>query len=430
VTYLHSAEATRDRRVVDGANRVLALHQISLTGAPAPGGPAGWALDPRAGMLAVAFGKVRPPSEAPPPFPFDRFAAFLIFSDITADRYLAVRAARRGVAASPRDPASYEALGEAYLHLLRDPLELTWSPGTPALRRLRLTQAAAAFWQALALDPTRATAHLGLGTIYLERQFLDLAVTEFRAAERFGRTPAQPDAEERTRALERAVESARRTTEANAPNLSALDKARLEARNGLTGQALDTLLQSDVSAFGAPGIALELDLLITVGRVQEAREWLAPEHRKEIGAGAHDWLSIQAAAALGDYPTAAAILLNQITASKPDSFISGAELWSALAVALKETFLKKQPLPRMALVLGLSILSQMADTGRQVALDYKGRSEGYLLLALLALEEGDIRTCDGYLNRLLAIRAEVESPGGPSSHYRTIAIQMRALIRR
>ncbi len=434
VTYLLYEEATRDHRMVDGANRFLATQMASLVGAPAPG-PAGWVMDPRVVMLTTAAGEVRPPSEASPPIPFGRYAAFLILTDVTADHYLAVRAARRGVAASPRDAASYEALGEAYLHLLSDPLEVSWSENAPTLRRLRLAQAAAAFWQALVIEPTRAPSHLGLATIYLERQFLDLAANEFRAYERFARIQGQQatDAAERTRALERAVESARRATEANSPNLSALDRARLAARNGLTGQALDILLQSDVSAFGAAGIALELDLLLAVGRVTEAREWLAPEHKKAIGAGAYDWFGIQSTAAIGDYAGASAILLNQIvTSSKPDVLMSAAELYGAIKLAGKETFLlQKQSAPKMAIALIVSIINRFADAARQVALDYQARSEGYFLLALLAMEEGDIRLCNGYLDNLLGLWDELEQAGvSQLSSHRIIARQMKALIRR
>jgi hypothetical protein len=434
VTYLLHEEATRDHRMVNGANRFLETQLAALAGSPPPG-PAGWVTDPRVDMLTTAAGAVRPPSEAPPPLPFGRFAAFLILTDVTAHHYLAVRAARRGVAASPRDAACYEALGEAYLHLLSDPLETSWNESAPALRRLRLTQAAAAFRQALALEPARAPSHLGLATVYFERQFLDLAIAEFRAYERFARIQGQQptDAAERIRALERTVESARRTTEANAANLGALDRARLAARNGLTGQALDVLLQSDVSAFGAAGITLELDLLLSVGRVTEAREWLAPEHRKEIGAGAYDWFGIQSAAAVGDYAGASAILLNQIvTSSKPEVLMSADELLGAVRVAAREALLfKRQSVPRMALALILSVVNRFADAARQVALDHQARSEGYLLLALLALEAGDIGTCDGYLNQLLGVWGGFEKAGidHPAPH-RAVALQMRALIRR
>ncbi len=434
VTYLLYEEATRDVRMVDGANRFLAAQVVSLVGAP-PLGPTSWSADPRVAMVATAAGEVRSPSEAPPPLPFGRFAAFLILTDVTADHYLAVRAARRGVAASPRDAASYEALGEAYLHLLSDPLESAWSENAPTLRRLRLTQAAAAFWQAQVLEPDRPAPHLGLATVYFERQFLDLAVSEFRAYERLSPVRGQqaPDAAERVRALERAVETARRTTEANAANLGPLDRAKLAARNGLTGQALDTLLQSDVSAFGSAGIALELDLLVSVGRVTEAREWLAPEHRKAIGAGAYDWFGIQAAAATGDYAGASAVLLGQITgSSKPDVLMSADELYGAVRIAARETFLlKKQSVPRMVIALTLSVVARLADAGRQAALDHQAQSEGYLLLALMALEQGDIRGCDGYLEKLHGLWDNLEKSGGsrPTPH-RAIAQQMKALIRR
>jgi|GEM_PF-6731706 len=432
VTYLLYEEATRDHRMVSGANRFLGMQLASVAGAWPPV-PAGWVSDPRVVMLTTAAGAVRPPSEAPPPLPFGRFGAFLILTDVTADHYLSVRAARRGIAASPRDAGSYEALGEAYLHLLSDPLEVSWSDNIPTLRRLRLTQAAAAFWQAVTLEPTRATAHLGLATTYFEQQILDLAAREFRAYERFARIQGQQatEAAERIKALERAVESAQRVIEANSANLSVLDRARLAARNGLTGQALEILLQSDVSAFGAAGIALELDLLLTVGRVTEAREWLAPEHRKAIGAGAYDWLEIQSAAAIGDYAKASTILRNQIaTSSKPNVLLSGEELLSAAKIAAEETILKKQNAPKMTIALFLSVIGRFADSARQVSLDYQARSEGYFLLALLAMEQGDVRAAKDYLQLLQGLWDHLEQAGiDYPSPQKPLARQMQALIR-
>jgi hypothetical protein len=111
--------------------------------------------------------------------------------------------------------------------------------------------------------------------------------------------------------------------------------------------------------------------------------------------------------------------------------MSADEVYGAVAIAAKETFLKKQPAPRMVIALLLSIINRFADSGRQVSLDYQARNEGYLLLALLAMEQGDVKACDGYLDRLQELWDRFEKAGSPQlSPHRTTARQMRALIRR
>jgi hypothetical protein len=276
VTYLLYEEATRNECMAKGANRFLAAMIASLVGSPMPVLP-GWMIDPRVDMLMVAGRTAWHPSEGPPPIPFHQFADFLILTNISADNYLAVRAARRSIAASPNDAAAYEALGQAYLHLLGDQLEASWGERFPALKQLRLIQAAAAFRQAVMLDPTRAMAHLGLGGVYLQKEFLDLALAEFRAYDRLAHLQGQQAKEsaERVQTLEQAVESAQKSTEANAANLGTLDRAKLAARNGLIGMALDTLLRSHLAEFGNSGMSMEFQLLLAVGRASEAseRDW-------------------------------------------------------------------------------------------------------------------------------------------------------------
>src|SRR6185312_4374380 len=113
--------------------------------------------------------------------------------------------------------------------------------------------------------------------------FLDLAADELRAFERLS---GSNEMEQVLAQLTKDVAASRQSVEANSVNLSVLDRARLAARNGLAGQALNALLQSDVAAFGATGMAMELDLLLGVGRAADAGEWLAEEHRATLGASA------------------------------------------------------------------------------------------------------------------------------------------------
>src|SRR5207253_3520382 len=57
----------------------------------------------------------------------------------------------------------------------------------------------------------------------------------------------------------------------NAGKARALDRARDALRRGLAAQALTVLLESDVVEFGPAGAQLELELLLTTGRLEEAR---------------------------------------------------------------------------------------------------------------------------------------------------------------
>jgi hypothetical protein len=453
VTYLLHEEFTRDLRMVGGANRFLASLAASVVAAP-PHLPVEWVLDQRVAILAMTANWVKNPLEGRPPIRFGRFPGFLLLTEVTADHYLAVRAARRGVAASPRDPATYTTLGEAYLGLLSDPLEASWCADFPALRRLRQVQAATAFRQAVVLDPAFAAAHLGLARVYREQRFLDLTATEYQAAERSVRDAGlQP---EEMAELTQAVTAGRQATEANAANMSVLDRARLAAEKGLPGLALETLLQSDVAAFGSPGIAMEMDLMLSVGRVGEARKWLAPEHRNGIGAMAYDWLQCQAAAASGDYAAATSVLRTQVVGPpSAGGLLSAKEFWGLAEIVFKSLYVKEQTVPRMGaaprgltpaedsvvikqqslprMVVGVvpSLIGGVNSYGQKVAYEYQTRTETYVLLALLALEQGDTTACAAQLERVLTLWEDVDGAGilFPSP-VRTIAGQMASLIGR
>src|SRR5262249_37077207 len=74
--------------------------------------------------------------------------------------YLAVRAARRALAADPSDARASLALGEAYRALFHATRERAWALRFPKLVELRRAQASAALNQAVTLDPGLARAHL------------------------------------------------------------------------------------------------------------------------------------------------------------------------------------------------------------------------------------------------------------------------------
>src|SRR5262245_26315852 len=78
----------------------------------------------------------------------------------------------------------------------------------------------------------------------------------------------------------------------------------MAAHKGLTAKARQMLLDSDVSAFGTPGMALELELLLRTGRAKDVCAWAGPDLAAALGTGNFHWGRTQAFAAIGDYALA------------------------------------------------------------------------------------------------------------------------------
>jgi tetratricopeptide (TPR) repeat protein len=227
--------------------------------------------------------------------------------------YLAVRAARRALAVNPEDADAYLALGESYMRLLEDTRERVWVRRAPKLGELRLAQASAALNRAVALKPDLAQAHLRLFNVYKQIGYVDLMLKHLRAyldltgtAGRAAADGKAADPNERLLGrLAKAVAEGESAYADKAPKMRVLDRAQLAMEKGLGGKARDLLLESDVSAFGAPGLALELNLLLRTGRVKNVRDWTDPSQKSALG-GAYNyhWLRAQALAALGEYALA------------------------------------------------------------------------------------------------------------------------------
>jgi hypothetical protein len=228
--------------------------------------------------------------------------------------YLAIRAARRAIAADPMDAQAHAALGEAYLRLIRDTRERAWAQPLSELIQLRRTQAVAALDQSVAINPDFASAHFQLGVVYQEMGFLDLSVEHIRAflniVRKPGRTGRMEGQSELIAAADRELEKLAnmvfdRESQFNreAEGLRVYDRALLARELGLAGKARDILLDSDISAFGANGLALELELLVRTGRIREVRDWTSPEQQEALGPMYH-WWRVQAFAAGGEYELA------------------------------------------------------------------------------------------------------------------------------
>ncbi len=258
---------------------------------------------------------------------------------------LAVRAARRAVAAHPRDSNAWLRLGQAYL-LLRDGTCERSAEGTlPPLTQLRFVQIVTALEEAVRLDPDLEVAHHELGYLYGERNAVDKALehrrAELRLGRRAGKRPGESgeEAAHRLGLVERDVAKlellVRELRDKYARSSRALggqrvQQAQMALQLGLAGQALEeVLLPTPGDLLGLPGVKLELELLLLQGRADEVRE---PLHDPRLHASKHalppvelppprypdgtvvhpvpyqwpawEWLEVLRGSAVGDYESA------------------------------------------------------------------------------------------------------------------------------
>jgi tetratricopeptide (TPR) repeat protein len=217
--------------------------------------------------------------------------------------YLAVRAARRAVAVNPEDAQAYLVLGKSYRLLLRATRERAWTGRVSELMHLRRAQASAALNRAVALAPELAQAHLGLAELYSEMNYLDLALHHLRQYQNVAGAAAALD-EKAVSRLAEDVAGREAAYAAEAGKSRVFDRAKLAYEKGLAGKARDLLLESDVAAFGAEGMVLELDLLLRTGQPRKVREWTSPEQKAALRPMPYHWVRAQALAASGDYALA------------------------------------------------------------------------------------------------------------------------------
>jgi hypothetical protein len=261
---------------------------------------------------------------------------------------LAVRAARRAVAANPSDSNAWLRLGQAYLLLRNATCERSAEGLLPPLARLRFIQAVTALERAVQLDPDLEAAHSELGYLYGESA-LDMALAHRRAEVRITRrvgVRARETADEwahRVELLERdvakleeALRNRRGKYEAAARSLQGkrVEQAQAALYLGLARHAADDiLLPYPADLLGPYGIKLELELLLSLGRADEVGDILShesmtaskhvlppadiPVPRRPDGRlryalpyslPGYEWLRVLQAAAVGDYELARRVL--------------------------------------------------------------------------------------------------------------------------
>src|SRR5262249_55430621 len=143
------------------------------------------------------------------------------------------------------------------------------------LLQLRRAQASAALNKAVTLRPDLADAHLALGNLYRDMNYVDLMLKHLRTYFDLKREKGPPpgadpkeyseeeqDFEDQLKALARDVERRESAAAVAATGRPVMERAAYAMGQGLAGKAITTLLESDIAAFGAKGLALEVELLL------------------------------------------------------------------------------------------------------------------------------------------------------------------------
>jgi hypothetical protein len=370
--------------------------------------------------------------------------------------FLAVRAARRAVAANPHDSTAWLRLGHAYLLLRNLTAERSSEGLLPPLTQLRNIQITTALEQAVRLDPNLEVAHRELAYLYGESNFLDQALDhrqeELRLTRRTGPRPGESgeefayrleSLEKDTAKLEDMVAERRQkyTGGARAFQGERLPQANLALGLGLARLAADDiLLSSPAGVLGMPGIKLELGLVLSLGRADDVRSILndptvaankdqfpyhdIPSPVKHDGTPlyavpyrwpGYEWLKVLQAAAVGDYAEARgtlAVIRSRVHAGHErfqqqvrgmehgeqpllPGLFAGPLVWLPAFTAHRlRDFLER----RAALQAGeRSLRAQEADL--------------YVLEGLLALEQG--ATEDARLTLAEAVKLCAQAPGDP-----------------
>lgn len=312
--------------------------------------------------------------------------------------YSSLRASRRALAESPTDANAYLLLGQTYAALIRSTAEQNWAARLPQLMRLRQLQASAALNRAVALNPNLAEGHIELARLYLTLNYLDLAAVHLRAYRDIsvhwgGPRKGDPRADALLKELDRlteAVDFQMREFVKESAHASVGDRAAMAARRGLAGEARDLLLKSDVSAFGAPGMELELNLLLRTGRPNDVMEWMTPELRGSLGDFAFFWLRAQAYIALGDYD-AADFELGEI-ADPGIQLPSPTQLATEIAGVVGKTLLDARPGTAYVQQIAIRAMSELDFRSRILQTGQRlGRLTDVMVLrGLVALEAGMI----------------------------------------
>jgi hypothetical protein len=380
-------------------------------------------------------GTTRPNPDVTIPAPLAAQAGELIIAhQLRADEgppgslFLAIRAARRALAAQPSDPTIYLRLARAYLRLHHNTLERTAPREFPLLAELRRIQAIVALQRAVELRPDLVAAHELLAAVYRESDALDLALLHMQEQLRYARLAGPRPGEHAVefamriddmaaheQQLGREVRTRINRVETESTGLDIYAKARLAQSRGLAGYATDLLQHRSVgyAEFGTEGARMQYHLLLFQGRTQ-VRDWLEPVQEARMGTFNYYWVRALADASTGDYDAVDEDLSRAGTAN----------------IVLSELDLPPvAPRPAMAFLVGKQVLrhawmwepsgdaTEMLARLAHIAHLQHQQAELLTLRGLLALEAGGIESARGAFRASLAAWDGHDGPSRIARHY-------------
>ena len=228
----------------------------------------------------------------------ERLAAKAVAEGPLPPLILAIRSARQAIVENPRNPDAYLVLGDAYLHLMATTREMEWAARLPLLNRLRKVQTIAAFRQALLLNADLVPAHLNLARLFHEMGYLDLALKHYQTKHRkrlqeVGRqgNETQEVFDQTMRTLDTTAsllltEVGERQNDMRSEH-STFESARQSSvkreDEGCWKRPSTSYWNRIMPFFGPSGLYMEMDLLLTTGKVAEVYQWLVPDHKTPLG---------------------------------------------------------------------------------------------------------------------------------------------------
>ncbi len=138
--------------------------------------------------------------------------------------------------------------------------------------------------------------------------------------------------------------------------------------HGLARQALEIMMESDLTALSEAEMRFVLELLLSQGRAEEVDRDLGEESRVRLGLS-YDWYKAQASAALGNYDEAFKALENAADQ------LENAAVQTALQVSISQTFHGETP---------------NNVNGQRSLVEVRRQQADFLALAgMIALEQGN-----------------------------------------
>jgi tetratricopeptide (TPR) repeat protein len=318
-----------------------------------------------------------------------------------APLYVAVRAARQAVRASPEHAPTYLLQARAYATLSQG-VERQWT-GNPSGRiaALRQLQQITALERLLTLRPNQE-AHALLSDLYENIGFLDAALAHANEALKLkrdaGKPPGQPQTEftkeveqiqEYIKRLDTNVQKRLNDYLVNSDDPQVRDrlalKVELAVQRGLARKALELLRQPHSSDRQSQALeaSRQVELLLFTGQVEELREGLTADLKPLLGEN-YEWYNALLALALGNYRRAGEYLEEMI------ALRSKRATAMALMLTQAQTFKGDLNPSRLSELPGVAQLA--ADVSSLRA--FRG---------VVALEEGDLATATQYFQKALEL---------------------------